>query len=62
MPNIVLTAKAVVYYSPFMNSNPAINAWNKVRIAALAESFLQLGRKIYLVFHCQPSGQFNVLD
>ena len=42
MPIIVVTAKAVVYYSAFMDSNPAINSGNKVRIEALAESFLQL--------------------
>jgi len=56
MPNIVLTAEAIVYYSAFMDSNPAVNARNKIRIAAFTELFLQLRRQLYLVFHCHPPG------
>jgi len=40
MPNIALTAKAIVYYSVLVDSDPAVKARNEVGIAALAESFL----------------------
>ena len=60
MPIIILPAKTIAYYSMLVDSYPAVNSRNQIRIAMPAEFLLQLRREFYPVFHRQPSGQLNV--
>ena len=55
MPHEMPASKAIINNPVLVDSNPAVDAWNQISMAVLAESFLQFRRKPYLVFHCYSS-------
>ncbi len=61
MPCIAPATEAVVYYPVLVDSDPAVGSGHEIRIAVPAKSFPEFRRKPYLVFHCYPSCQLNML-
>ena len=53
-------AGAIIDKPMLVDSYSAINSGHKIRMAVLAEFFLNFRRHFYLVFHCYSSGQFDV--